>query len=153
MEQVMTAAADRGEALGRAIELSVQLQDAVARTMEEFEKVPAFLRPLAQNRFKEKTGMSVGDWAGSADQLAALLKRMAQGDQGVWAEFSGVYPQFREAMVRLGDYCRVVPDELALLIKDGDKLAKVRQVMEAREGLLRSLVATLDEVLAKPDAG
>jgi|Deesub1362A_J573_1020465.scaffolds.fasta_scaffold00035_89 hypothetical protein len=134
------------ERIGRAISLGEQFQGAVARTAEEFEKIPAFIRPFAEKRFRDKTGRSIEEWAHSANDLVEQLEKMAAADAAAWAEFRGYYPRLRELLVQLGDYCRAVPGELALFTRDAEKLRKVQQVMDEREALLRSLVAALDEL-------
>lgn len=136
----------RPEAVRRAAALCAQLQDIVAETASDFEKLPVFVRPLARGRFKEKTGRSIEDWGRTALDLTELLKRVEAGDESAWTAFRAGYPELRGLLVRLGDYCRAVPGELARFTGDAEMLAKVARVMDAREAFLRSLTAALDEI-------
>lgn len=133
-------------ALGRAAELAGKLQEAVAETRAEIDKLPAFFRPLAQNWFREKSGQSIMDWERGAVALTERLHRMAAADAAAWAEFQAGYPQFRELLIRLGDCCRAASGGLASFTKDQEKLELAARIADQREALLRSLVAVLDEI-------
>ena len=76
---------------------AIAVGDIVAETAHEFEKLPAFVRPLAWAGFKSKAGASLNDWqkilvtnqqdtAQLAQTLGPRLEKLVVYYQGVPAE-------------------------------------------------------------------
>jgi NAD(P)-dependent dehydrogenase (short-subunit alcohol dehydrogenase family) len=116
----------------RALDLSRQLEHLIGEIEAELGRLPVFVRPLARNGFKSKTGLSLADWARKAGELTAALE-------------SGhvVDADLLRLLGRLLGYVQGVPDETARFTRDEDLLEQVRELSQRRAAMLEELIATL----------
>lgn len=134
---IQTASAPEIEALQAAArpafveELPALLADlsrVLAETQAEFERLPAFARPLAKGGFKRKSGASLADWLG----LAAALQA------------GRVFPSDMPSRLdHLAAYYQDVPKETARFTRDPEVLKQVTGLCQRRIALIQRLKDTL----------
>ena len=128
----------------RAIVLSQQLQEVIARTDAEFNKLPIFVRPMARGGFKNKSGQSIQDWARTASKLTEQLKKVEAADAVTEQQVRADCGRRKELLGKLIVYWQEVPGETARFTKDANLLRDVTQQMAERETVARSLIAALE---------
>jgi hypothetical protein len=136
--------ADRTEIIRRAIALSAQLQEVIAQTDAEFNKLPVFVRPMARGGFKNKSGQSIQDWACTASKLTGQLKKVEAADAVTEKQLHAECGRRQELLGKLIVYFQEVPGETARFTKDANLLRDVAQQMAERETVARSLIAALE---------
>jgi len=136
--------ADRKEMIRRASALSQQLQEVIAQTDAEFNKLPVFVRPMARGGFKNKSGQSVQDWARTASKLTEQLKKAEAADAVTEKQLHAECGRRKELLSKLIVYFQEVPGETARFTKDANLLRDVAQQMAEREAVARSLIAALE---------
>ncbi len=116
-------------------DLLAQLIVILEELDSEFNKLPVFVRPLARQGFKSKTGASTLDWRRAIEQAAG------QGQVGnlIAGKNSA------EMLEKLGKYIREVPNETARFTSDEQLLAEIRQITQKRLALLRELTALIPQ--------
>lgn len=138
--QAAGAAHPADELLRQAAALGAQLQGALAETEAEFNQLPAFIRPLARGGFRNKAGLSLGDWQRAAARLAGLAQ--AQDWVGLRAERNRLGPRLGQ----LNTYFAEVPRETARFTHDADLLRQVEATAQARVRLVTTLRQVLDSI-------
>jgi NAD(P)-dependent dehydrogenase (short-subunit alcohol dehydrogenase family) len=111
-------------AAGDIAGLAEKLAGILAETEAEFGKLPAFIRPMAKNGFKNKAGMSLADW-----QRTAAALRTAAPQPGLAAQLEKLIAYFRD-----------VPKETARFTKDEEFLREVQQTSQERIAVIESLI-------------
>ena len=106
-------------------ELIHNLAAILADTDAELNRLPVFVRPIARQGFKSKTGHSISDWQRLLSSLAA----------GTAAPPAG----FVERLDKLADYYRDVPKETARFTRDAETLRHVADVSGQRIGVISRL--------------
>ena len=134
------------EASRRAAALSERLQDAIAETEAEFAQLPDFIRPLAQDGFERVAGQRIEDWSDTAADLTNRLSHMAGADGTAGPAFRADYSRLRPLFEKLVRYFRETPSEAACFTTDADAVARVREAMREREGVVRSLLEALETI-------
>jgi NAD(P)-dependent dehydrogenase (short-subunit alcohol dehydrogenase family) len=56
------------------LDLARQVEAMLAETIQEFEKLPPFVRPMARKGFRTKAGMDLTDWLRCAEELRLELE-------------------------------------------------------------------------------
>jgi len=112
------------------IELLRQLQDILTETEQEFDKLPAFIRPMARGGFKSKSGLSLVDW----QKVAANL--LEEAENGKLSH----RPEMCEAFKKLIVYYRDVPKETARFSKDPEFLKQAAKLSSKRAYVIESLL-------------
>ena len=106
-----------------------ELSAILNETEIEIGKLPVFVRPIAKNGFKIKSGMSLSDWQRLVSDLA-----------------SGVIPipnQMGEKLAALAVYYREVPMETARFTKDEETLQMVAETAQLREEVIHKLTSRI----------
>ena len=118
----------------QALALSRELEEIIAQTEAEFDRLPVFVRPLARRGFKAKAGQSLQDWARTAAALTADLER---------GEPPPNLPHLNALLDELILYYEGVPAETARFTRDAETLQQVTQTANERIAPIRSLRAAL----------
>lgn len=105
-------------------ELAQELGRVLAKTEAEFRQLPVFIRPLARNGFKSKSGASLSDW----QRLISCL----EDGQPPLADLTA-------RLEKLAGYYREVPGETARFVKDEEFLRQVVVASQEREAAVRAL--------------
>jgi NAD(P)-dependent dehydrogenase (short-subunit alcohol dehydrogenase family) len=121
---------------GQALELSRQLEEIIAQTGAEFERLPVFVRPLARRGFKSKAGQSLQDWARTA---ATLVTHLEEGTP------IPDLPRIVALMDQLVTYYEGVPAETARFTRDAEMLREVEQISCDRIAVIRALGEKLQQ--------
>lgn len=120
---------------GEALDLSRRLEDVIAQTGAEFDRLPIFVRPIARRGFRGKAGQSLQDWARTATDLVEHLER-------------GTLPPDLARIVALLDqlvvYYEGVPAETARFTSDAEMLRQVEETTRERIALIRALQSELE---------
>ena len=120
---VADAAASR--VAGDQRELILQLAAVLAETDAELNRLPVFVRPIARQGFKSKTGQSLSDWH-------RLLSALTAGTSGPPADFA-------QRLDKLTGYYRDLPRETARFTRDEETLRHVAEVSGQRIGVIGKL--------------
>jgi 2-hydroxycyclohexanecarboxyl-CoA dehydrogenase len=118
---------------GSPLETIKQLQAILIETEAEFNKLPAFIRPMARNGFKGKAGQSLGDWQKA---LSTLQAEVETGKPPSQANLAGL-------LEKLTVYFRDVPRETARFTKDAEFLRQVAETSRQRIAIVEGLVQAL----------
>lgn len=102
-----------------------QLVNILIETEEEFNRLPIFVRPMARQGFKTKSGKSLADWK----RLLIALE----------ANPSPVPLNLSEMLEKLANYYREVPKETARFTRDGETLRQVAELSSQRIGVIQEL--------------
>jgi NAD(P)-dependent dehydrogenase (short-subunit alcohol dehydrogenase family) len=105
-------------------ELAQELGRILAKTEAEFRQLPLFIRPLARNGFKSKSGAALGDWQRLISSLEAGQPPPAD---------------LAARLEKLAGYYREVPGETARFSKDEEFLRQVTVTSQEREAAVRAL--------------
>jgi len=103
--------------------------DIVAETAREFEKLPAFVRPLAWAGFKSKAGASLNDWQ----------KMLASHQQDIAQLAQTLGPRLEKLVV----YYQGVPAETARFTRDKVMLDEVSCLSQQRIQAIQELIRLL----------
>ncbi len=120
----------------QALDLSRRLEEIIAQTGAEFDRLPVFVRPLARRGFKAKAGQSFQDWARTAAALSAGL------EQGT---LPPNLPHLNALLDDLVLYYEGVPTETARFTRDAEMLQQVTQTANERIALICALRAALSQ--------
>jgi 4-hydroxy-tetrahydrodipicolinate synthase len=131
-----------GAAPADAIALSEELLAALKQTQGEMERLPALIRPIASNGFKNKSGQSIKDWIKTAEALTASLKT-AQGRAG--DVLPAQFPNLIESLGRLQQYYHDAPAENARNIKDEAVRQEMARQMTRRAAIVAELIVVLNK--------
>jgi NAD(P)-dependent dehydrogenase (short-subunit alcohol dehydrogenase family) len=113
--------------------------EILAATGKEFEKLLIFVRPMARNGFKGKSGQSLENWQRS---LTAVQEKLGKGStEGAPAVISG--------LDKLIEYYRGVPRETARFTRDQEMLRQVAVLSDQRIAAILQLQAGLRAVVGK----
>jgi NAD(P)-dependent dehydrogenase (short-subunit alcohol dehydrogenase family) len=104
--------------------LLAALEQILSETAAEFERLPAFARPLAKNGFKGKAGLNLADW----QRLITAL----QAGQTPASDLAG-------RLEKLAGYYRDVPKETSRFTRDAELLQQVTELSRQRIGVIQSL--------------
>jgi NAD(P)-dependent dehydrogenase (short-subunit alcohol dehydrogenase family) len=104
--------------------LLAELDQILSETAAEFDRLPAFARPLAKNGFKSKSGMSLADWQ-------RTLKAQLPGHP--------LAPGLAERLEKLADYYRGVPKETSRFTRDAALIQQVTELCNRRIQVIQSL--------------
>jgi NAD(P)-dependent dehydrogenase (short-subunit alcohol dehydrogenase family) len=119
--------------------------EILAETGHEFEKLPAFVRPLARSGFKGKAGMSLDDWRRALAGLKTTVQAALQTDSppaGLLQAARGL-PTRLEKLV---SYYRGVPAETARFTRDREMLAQVARLSNERIEAVQRLCEHLRKI-------
>ena len=120
--------------------LSEELLVALRQTQGEMERLPALIRPIASNGFKNKSGQSIKDWIKTAEALIAALKAA----HGRTADIIPTqFPTLLESLGRLQQYYQDAPAENARNIKDEAVRQEMTRQMERRAAIVAALISAL----------
>jgi hypothetical protein len=133
----------------QVFEFSEKLVELLAETEAEFSKLPIFTRPMAQNGFKKKAGMSIQDWKFNAAELRDKLRALGAGQAGAAENLAASRAKLLPLFPRLIDYCRGVPAETARFTRDQAFLADVADRMAVRETTIQALSEGLRSLLSE----
>jgi NAD(P)-dependent dehydrogenase (short-subunit alcohol dehydrogenase family) len=113
----------------------LEVQEILLQTAAEFEKLPAFVRPIARNGFKGKAGASLDDWQRSLSALKARLEASRLPEDEASA--------FITRLKKLITYFQGVPVETARFTRDKAMLAEVSRLTAARIAVIQRLMDAL----------
>jgi NAD(P)-dependent dehydrogenase (short-subunit alcohol dehydrogenase family) len=102
-----------------------QLAGILNETETEFNRLPVFVRPMARQGFKSKSGQSLADWK-------RLLSTLETGKSPVPLNLS-------EMLEKLAGYYRDVPKETARFTRDEQTLRQVAELSGQRIGVINKL--------------
>jgi NAD(P)-dependent dehydrogenase (short-subunit alcohol dehydrogenase family) len=133
-----------GISLQRAFELGQQVEAMLLETAEEFGRLPVFVRPLARQGFKQKSGKRLEDWRRSIVELINQVRDAGFSPEGRKLLVARI-PGWVKALNRLATYYRGVPEATATMTRDQDFLQQVRETTEARLQTISELIHILEE--------
>jgi NAD(P)-dependent dehydrogenase (short-subunit alcohol dehydrogenase family) len=120
---------------GDSLELVRQLASSLLETEAEFNKLPAFIRPMARSGFKNKTGQSLADWQKTVIRLEADIRAGRDPSQ---ANLAGL-------LEKLYMYFRDVPKETSRFTRDTDFLQQIGEISRQRMALIDSLIQAFNK--------
>jgi hypothetical protein len=129
-------------ALPRALDKSQKLLKVIADTDAEFNKLPVFVRPLARQGFKAKSGQGLQEWKRSLEVLVEQLEQAVSGGED--ASLLASLPRLRQLLGKLNVYYHDVPAETGRFTKDAALLAEVQRITNERMELIRDLLLALE---------
>jgi NAD(P)-dependent dehydrogenase (short-subunit alcohol dehydrogenase family) len=133
------------DSLQRAFELGQQVEAMLHETEDEFERLPVFVRPLARQGFKQKSGKRIQDWHRSIIELINQVRDAGFSPEGRKLLKSRI-PTWRKALDKLATYYRGVPAATATMTRDQEFLAQVHQITEERLEVIYELSDILSRV-------
>lgn len=138
--------ASRVASIQSALELCRQFAFMLTETEAELNKLPVFVRPLARQGFKNKSGQSLLDWTKTADSLTEILK--SGEDSGISNREKLVlqFPRIQAQLKQLTQYYADVPAETARFTKDPEVLTRIKELTDQRIALVHSLSSLLQEI-------
>lgn len=137
-----TVPAQDAMSVAHALEGSRALQDILAKTESEFNQMPIFVRPLARNGFKSKTGRSAQEWMRAAKQLTDQLQTAAQNGSDS-KMLAPIRAQTHRDLNGLRTYYAAMPAETARFTRDANLLREVERMSRERLGVIDSLDCAL----------
>ena len=140
------AVTPEGDPRQLAVDYSQQLQDMLAETQADLNRIPALIRPMAAGGFKSKSGQSIQDWQKTARDLTRQIQATDFLDERARAQFKAAFERLKEPLTGLARYYAEAPAEARRNIKDPQDLERMKQQMAAREGIVRALIAALEEI-------
>jgi len=111
--------------LPEQVDLIRQVAHMLTETDAEFGRLPIFVRPMARQGFKSKTGQSVADW----QRMFATLETRT----------SHLPKNLSEQLAKLAGYYRDVPKETARFTRDTEMLWQVTELSGQRVGVIQQL--------------
>lgn len=123
-------AAQPAASASRLPDLAYELSCVLTETEAEFKQLPAFVRPLARNGFKSKTGASFSDWQ-------RLLTGLAGGQPPA--------ADLPNRLEKLAGYFRDVPKETARFTKDAEVLRQVTATSQERQAVIQALKLAVED--------
>jgi NAD(P)-dependent dehydrogenase (short-subunit alcohol dehydrogenase family) len=133
-----------GTSLQHAFELGQQVEAMLQETAEEFGRLPVFVRPLARQGFKQKSGKRLEDWSKSIVELINQVRDAGFSPEGRKLLVARI-PGWVNALNRLATYYRGVPEATATMTRDQEFLEQVREITEARLQTISELIHILEE--------
>jgi hypothetical protein len=124
--------------LAQALNYSRALQVILAKTEAEFNQMPIFVRPLARNGFKSKTGKTAQEWMGTAKQLTDQLQTAAQNG-GDSTTLTTICAQTHRELKGLRGYYAAMPAETVRFTRDANMVREVERLSRERLGVIDSL--------------
>ncbi len=106
-------------------DLLKELDQILDETEEEFQQLPAFVRPIARRGFKRKAGASLADWQNLVDSLISGEARMPS--------------DLKPNLDRLSQYFREVPAETARFTRDEQTLNEITAASQYRVRVIQEL--------------
>lgn len=106
-----------------------QLSIVLCETEEEFNHLPIFVRPIAKQGFKKKTGASLQDWQ-------RLVAGLESGQAPLPADL-------KQQLNKLAQYYLEVPQETARFTRDEETLQRINILTEERLTLISTLRAAI----------
>jgi hypothetical protein len=113
------------------------VEEIIIETRREFEKLPAFVRPIARNGFKNKAGKSLDDWLRSLNMLKNQVEIRPEGRQP--AIPGKTLLELPAQLDRLITYYEGVPSETARFTRDKTMLEEVARICDHRIQTIRKL--------------
>lgn len=120
---------------GDVLVLIKQVEAILVETEKDFNKLPLFVRPMAKNGFKGKSGKSVPDWQRSMAGLRSDIEK----------EKSPSLTEILPFLDKLVNYFRDVPKETSRFTKDADFLRQVQETTNQRILLIERLKQSLEK--------
>jgi NAD(P)-dependent dehydrogenase (short-subunit alcohol dehydrogenase family) len=133
------------------LSLARQFGEMIDQTGSEFNQLPVFIRPMARNGFKTKSGQAIQDWRRTAERLLQELEAAQTGEVGISRALLAEYPRLRGLLEKLAIYYQEVPGETKRFTKDQAMLRQVEETTRQRVQLIHSLEMTLDARLASEE--
>jgi NAD(P)-dependent dehydrogenase (short-subunit alcohol dehydrogenase family) len=134
-----------GDHLQRAFELGQLVERMLQETDEEFSQLPVFVRALARQGFKQKSGKRIQDWRRSIIELINQVR-----DAGYSPERRKVLlsrsPGWIKSLDKLATYYRGVPAATATMTRDQAFLQQVREITDERIQILFELTDILEQL-------
>jgi len=114
---------------------TIEKLDAILiETASEFNKLPAFIRPIARSGFKSKSGQSLADWKRSLLLLRSEMETSRSSSR----------KDLPVLLEKLTNYFRDVPKETARFTKDKDFLRQVAETSLQRIEVVELLIQRLE---------
>jgi NAD(P)-dependent dehydrogenase (short-subunit alcohol dehydrogenase family) len=111
-----------------------QLEAILVETEAELNKLPAFIRPIARNGFKSKSGQSLPDWQRSVSTLRSETE----------AGHAFIRSSLPALLRKLAIYYRDVPKETSRFTKDAEFLHQVGETCRQRMAIIGRLIQLLE---------
>lgn len=134
----------RSQDVERALGLCHKLRAVVEETAAGFNRLPAFVRPMARRGFRKKTGKSLEDWTHTLTLLAEQLEGAAASSPAAERSLRANLPELQSSLGRLSVYFQEVPEETARFSRDEELLRQVRQASAGQVVLIDELLAALE---------
>lgn len=106
-----------------------KLAQALKETEEEFQKFPVFVRPIAKQGFKRKTGIRLSEWRN-------LIQTLIDGNEKI-------SPTFKQDLRHLHQYYAEVPAETARFTRDEQTLREVTAISQHRMDVIQEIESML----------
>jgi NAD(P)-dependent dehydrogenase (short-subunit alcohol dehydrogenase family) len=133
------------EHLQRAFELGQQVELMLYETEEEFNRLPVFVRPLARQGFKQKSGKRIQDWSRIIVELIKQIQDAGFSPEGRKLLLARV-PGWIKALENLAVYYRGVPAATATMTRDQEFLRQVRETTNKRIKVIFELTNILERL-------
>jgi NAD(P)-dependent dehydrogenase (short-subunit alcohol dehydrogenase family) len=131
--------------LQRAFELGQQVELMLYETEEEFNRLPVFVRPLARQGFKQKSGKRIQDWSRIIVELIKQIQDAGFSPEGRKLLLARV-PGWIKALENLAVYYRGVPAATATMTRDQEFLRQVRETTNKRIKVIFELTNILERL-------
>jgi NAD(P)-dependent dehydrogenase (short-subunit alcohol dehydrogenase family) len=131
---------------GEAQAVCQRMTQMLGETEAEFAKLPVFVRPMAKQGFRSKAGQSTSEWIRTVAEVAALVDRLAGGDQAARSELHTRRPKLKDLFGKLETYYRDVPAETAHFTKDAELLRQIESTTQQRLSLIDAWLAWLERI-------
>ncbi len=128
------------------VALACRLERILARTDEEFEQLPAMLRPFARRGFAAGMGMSIEEWREAAERLRGLVERAERGEPAAVARLARERDEWVGRLGGLVEYFEQVPRESSHHLEDANRLGELTREMAEHEGTIRQLIASIQQL-------
>jgi hypothetical protein len=108
-----------------AIETARELESILKTVDKEFNELGMFMKTFVKRDFQRKSGMSVGDWQATINQLISELETLPQAvETGDAGRVRAKIPYYESNLNRLANYFKRSQQDIRGFIKDPEALAK-----------------------------
>ena len=106
-----------------------QLADILEETEIEFGQLPIFVRPMARQGFKSKTGARLSDWQ-------ELLSKLNSNERTIPLDMAS-------RLENLAKYFQEVPEETARFTRDEATIKQITETAQKRVQIIQGLISTV----------
>jgi NAD(P)-dependent dehydrogenase (short-subunit alcohol dehydrogenase family) len=133
------------DSLQRAFALGQLIEKMLYETDEEFNQLPVFVRPIARQGFKQKSGKRIQDWKRSIIELINQIRDAGHSPEGRKVFISRL-PVWKKSLEQLATYYRGVPAATATMTRDQEFLQHVRELTDERIRIIFELTDLMEQI-------